>query len=70
MECSSHSKAIQTDRIQEAIQTGAQTLITACPKCRIHLTCAQSNTESDLQVMDLYTYMRQRLSETETNDGG
>jgi len=67
MECSSYSKAIQTDRIQEAIQTGAQTLITACPKCRIHLTCAQSNTESDLKVMDLYTYIWQRLSETESD---
>ena len=69
MECSSYSKAIQTDRIQEAIQTGAQTLITACPKCQIHLTCAQSNTESDLKVMDLYTYITQRLSETDTMDG-
>jgi Fe-S oxidoreductase len=69
MECSSHSKAIQTDRIQEAGRTGAQTLITACPKCRIHLTCAQSNTESDLKVMDLYTYMRHHLSETDIMDG-
>jgi Fe-S oxidoreductase len=64
MECSSYSKAIQTDRMQEAIQTGAQTLITTCPKCQIHLTCAQSNTESDLKVIDLYTYIRQRLHET------
>jgi len=68
MECSSHSKAIQTDRMQEAIQTGAQTLITACPKCQIHLTCALSNTESDLKVMDLYTYLNHRLSETESDD--
>jgi Fe-S oxidoreductase len=69
MECSSHSKAIQTDRMQEAIQTGAQTLITACPKCQIHLSCAQSNTESDLKVMDLYTYIRQRLRESEPDTG-
>jgi Fe-S oxidoreductase len=64
MECSSFSKAIQTERMQEAIQTGAQTLITACPKCQIHLTCAQSNTDTDLKVMDLYTYLRQRIHET------
>jgi Fe-S oxidoreductase len=69
MECSSYSKAIQTDRIQEAIQTGAQTLITACPKCQIHLTCAQTNTESDLKIMDLYTYLSHRLSGTEANAG-
>jgi len=69
MECSSHSKAIQTERMQEAIQTGARTLITACPKCQIHLTCAQSNTESDLKVMDLYTYISHRLGETESDAG-
>jgi Fe-S oxidoreductase len=69
MECSSCSKAIQTDRMQEAIQTGAQTLITACPKCQIHLTCAQSNTESDLKVIDLYTYINQRLSKAISDSG-
>jgi Fe-S oxidoreductase len=63
MECSSYSKAIQVERMQEAVQTGAQTLITACPKCQIHLTCAQSGTLSDLKVIDLYTYLRQRLSD-------
>ena len=69
MECASHSKAIQTDRLQEAIQTGAQTLITACPKCQIHLTCARSDADSDLEVMDLYSYLRHRLDGTGVNDG-
>ena len=63
MECSSHSKAIQTERMREAVQTGAQTLITACPKCQIHFTCAQSGTDTDLKVTDLYTYLKERLSE-------
>jgi Fe-S oxidoreductase len=62
MECSSYSKAIQVERMQEAIHTGAQTLITACPKCQIHLSCAQSGTESDLKVTDLYAYLKSRLS--------
>ncbi len=63
MECASYSKAIQVERMQEAVQTGAQTLITACPKCQIHFSCAQSGTDSDLKVIDLYTYLRQRLSD-------
>ncbi len=62
MECSSFSKAIQTERMQEAIQTGAQTLITACPKCQIHFTCARMETDISLNVMDLYTYLRKRLN--------
>jgi Fe-S oxidoreductase len=63
MECAHHSKAIQIERIKEAIQTGAQTLITACPKCQIHFTCAQSGTGTNLNVVDLYTYLHERLSD-------
>ena len=61
MECSSYSKAIQTERMQEAIQTGAQTLITACPKCQIHFACARSSTDINLKMVDLYSYLNQRL---------
>jgi len=63
MECSSHSKAIQTERMREAVQTGAQTLITACPKCQIHFTCAQSGTDTNLKVIDLYTHLKESLSD-------
>ena len=61
MQCSSCSKAIQTERIEEATETGARTLITACPKCQIHLSCALSNVESDIEITDLYTYLSGRL---------
>ncbi len=61
MECASHSKTIQTERMQEAIQTSAQTLITACPKCQIHFTCAQSESDINLRVTDLYTFLAGRL---------
>ena len=63
MECSCHSKAIQSERMQEAIQTGAQTMITACPKCQIHFTCAQSGSDTNLQVRDLYTYLKESLGD-------
>ena len=51
--CSSYSKQIQMDRLKEAKATGADTLITACPKCRIHFSCALSSTEMGLEVKDL-----------------
>ncbi len=62
MECSSCSKAIQVERIEEAAETGAQTLITACPKCQIHLSCAGSSVESNINITDLYTYLARQLS--------
>lgn len=66
MECSDCSKAIQVERLQEALQTGARTLVTACPKCQIHLTCALSGTGLELRVTDLFTYLAERLCGDET----
>ena len=62
MECSSCSKAIQIERLLEAQQTGAKELITACPKCLIHLTCAQSGEDIDIQVKDIYSYIAECLN--------
>ncbi len=61
MECSSCSKATQVERICEAKGTGAGTLITACPKCQIHLTCAQEGTDLNMPVKDIFTYLGERL---------
>jgi Fe-S oxidoreductase len=40
--CGQHSKRIQVERLAEAKGTGADLLITACPKCQIHLNCAMT----------------------------
>jgi len=61
MECSSCSKAIQTERLMEAQQTGAKELITACPKCRIHLTCAKLGENIAIGVKDIYSYLAEHL---------
>jgi len=37
--CDAYTKFIQNDRLEEAAETGANHLITTCPKCRIHLNC-------------------------------
>ena len=39
--CDSWTKDWQLERIKEARTTGARTLVTACPKCLAHLSCAQ-----------------------------
>ncbi len=40
MNCGSVNKQIQVELIREAKATGAHILLTACPKCKIHLKCA------------------------------
>jgi len=38
--CSRVNKRIQIERLVEAQETAARVLVTACPKCNIHLRCA------------------------------
>lgn len=54
MNCSTCSREIQGNRLKEAMATGADTLITACPKCNIHFNCAASFIEGiDIKIKDL-----------------
>jgi Fe-S oxidoreductase len=63
MNCSSCSKAIQVDRLKEASETGASTLITACPKCAIHFNCAAKYFELDIEIKELADLLAENLTE-------
>ena len=55
--CDSYSKALQMKRIRQAQDTGSDLLVTACPKCQIHLRCAMEDPffgeELRMEMMDL-----------------
>lgn len=59
--CSSYSKQMRVDRLFEAKATGADMLVTACPKCQIHFKCAMVDKGSEkgpdiaIEVTDLVT---------------
>jgi heterodisulfide reductase subunit D len=61
MNCSSCSKEIQMARLSEASETGATSLVTACPKCQIHLRCAKSAFDLDIEVTDLFDLLAERV---------
>ncbi len=65
MNCTSFSKMIQAARLREAKATGASTLVTACPKCEIHLKCALNDQtlkdEVQLEIADLWALAASRL---------
>jgi heterodisulfide reductase subunit D len=41
--CDRFAKQIQVERLREARATGAEMLVTACPKCQIHFRCAMKD---------------------------
>lgn len=57
MNCNMYSKMLQSARLKEAKATGANLLITACPKCMIHFKCAQKDAknadELAIEIKDL-----------------
>ena len=66
--CNQATKRIQTDLMNDAAKTGADTLVTACPKCLIHLTCAQRGQEEgvpDLAIRDLASVVAGALQRTD-----
>ncbi len=67
--CDSCSKQIRVDRLLEAKATGADTLITSCPKCQIHFRCAMTNKgeekgpDVEIEVMDLVNLVANALGD-------
>jgi Fe-S oxidoreductase len=57
--CDSYSNMLRAERLCEATETGAELLITACPKCQTHFRCAmvdkgeEHRSIPEIEVMDL-----------------
>ncbi len=63
--CDAYSKRIQVERLQEAKATRADLLITACPKCMIHLTCAMRDPfrhgSLSMEIRDLVSVLADQI---------
>jgi Fe-S oxidoreductase len=55
------NKQIQLERLTEAQDAGASVFVTLCPKCRIHLTCAQYDKDGklDVEIRDFFTLLEE-----------
>jgi Fe-S oxidoreductase len=40
LSCDRYSKQLQVERLSEALDTRSDMIVTACPKCQVHLSCA------------------------------
>jgi Fe-S oxidoreductase len=63
--CDAFSKRIQVERLQEARATRSDLLITACPKCMIHLTCAMRDPyrhgSLSMEIRDLVSVLADQI---------
>ena len=63
--CDAFSKALQVKRLRQARDTGCDVLVTACPKCQIHLLCAMEDPflgeELRVDMMDLTSVLAKTI---------
>jgi Fe-S oxidoreductase len=65
--CDNFSEAIRIDRLKQVKEAGADTVLTACPKCQIHLRCTLSGkceekgVDQGIEVKDLVTYVAENM---------
>lgn len=62
--CNEDSKKLQAKKIHQAIETGAEYLITSCPKCIAHLNCyINENRElkDKIKVIDIVSFLGRLL---------
>lgn len=56
LQCGAVNRQIQKQRFTQAEACGAEILVTACPKCQIHLRCAQKSSDgkdAGVEIQDL-----------------
>ena len=67
--CDSYSNILRTDRLSEAAETGAELLITTCPKCQTHFRCAMVDKGEEhrptprIEIMDLVNLVANAMGE-------
>ncbi|KKN24021.1 hypothetical protein LCGC14_0899040, partial [marine sediment metagenome] len=62
--CNEDSKKLQEKKILQAIETGAEYLITACPKCIAHLNCylnEHRELKDKIKVIDIVSFLGKLL---------
>ena len=75
LSCNAGTKRLQTARLEEAVATGGERLLTACPGCFIHLRCTQEGLEDQdagkVVIEDLWSYLERHLAgQTEASPAG
>jgi Fe-S oxidoreductase/coenzyme F420-reducing hydrogenase delta subunit len=58
--CDASSKQVQMKHLADAKATGAEAILTACPKCFLHFNCARKDlgsAEEPVKIQDIFTFL-------------
>ncbi len=70
--CNTEAKVLMVEKLDSAIGTGAEVLITTCPKCYAHLNCLKNEKppikDFDIDVVDLAIFLSRLDGEAKKGD--
>ena len=65
MACNENSRALRVSRFEEVRATGAEVMLTSCPKCVSHFECLkfEGDPRNDIEILDVVSFLARRVEE-------
>ena len=66
MSCNENSRALRLQRFDEVKATGAEIMLTSCPKCVSHFECLKFEGDeryADIEILDIVSFLAKQVNE-------
>ena len=63
MSCNENARALRVSRMEEIRNTGADMMITSCPKCVSHMECLkfEGDERHDIEILDIVSFLARQV---------
>lgn len=63
MSCNENARALRVSRMEEIRNTGADMMITSCPKCVSHFECLkfEGDERHDIEILDVVSFLARQV---------
>ena len=64
MSCNENARALRISRMEEIRNTGAEMMVTSCPKCVAHFECLkfEDEEEYDIEILDVVSFLARQVN--------
>lgn len=63
MSCNENARSLRVSRMEEIRNTGADMMITSCPKCVSHFECLkfEGDERHDIEILDVVSFLARQV---------
>ena len=63
MSCNENARSLRVSRMEEIRNTGADMMITSCPKCVSHFECLkfEDDEKYDIEILDVVSFLARQV---------